>query len=228
MITFPQFVQQNPAGKTVASPEGTWAGQCVSLVRQMLLQIYGFNQGPMGDAVDFASAANQAKLATIGLTWKTDTNFQDGDILVWGDDIGAWTGPNGHIGSWYQGQMYNQNYGNTLKISFNKFFPQGYLGRYTKGSDMVQNTDDEYNWVNALLLATEGKGLDRDYFNAHVVGRSYLSVIKDSLSSPNAATVQDYVKWGKMAKDDDWQGQINDLKASANFIPVTETLYRKA
>lgn len=147
IITLDQFIQNHPSGTTVASPENAFAGQCVSLVRQILLQVYGFNGGKLGDAVDFASVVSQAKLATVGLKWLPgDTNFQDGDILVWGDDPGTWTSKYGHIAAWYQGKLYNQNWNNSLKISFNNFFAPGYLGRYTKEEPVPtkQNVIDQF------------------------------------------------------------------------------------
>ncbi|MCL7660535.1 hypothetical protein M8360_34730, partial [Klebsiella pneumoniae] len=43
-----------------------------------------------------------------GFTWHTDQKFENGDILVWGD--GAHTTAYGHIGIYYEGQVWQQNF----------------------------------------------------------------------------------------------------------------------
>ena len=133
-------------GGTYGNPEptllrnrGTYQGQCVSFERQRLSAIDGVNWGAVGDAVSYANAANQARYKSIGYTWKPgDTSFKEGDVLVWGDDSGSWTGKEGHISTWFNGKLLNQNFGGSLKVTQNNFFPAGYLGRYTKerGTEM--------------------------------------------------------------------------------------------
>ena len=49
-----QFVTNN-TGKVLSTPEGTFAGQCVSLARQYLWQVYGILGGAWGDAVAYRS-----------------------------------------------------------------------------------------------------------------------------------------------------------------------------
>lgn len=185
MISFPVFVQQNPVGKTVSTPVNTYSGECVSLIRQILLQVHGVDFGAIGHAVAYANTANQARLATLGFVWKADTNFQDGDILVWGDDAGSWTGVYGHISSFYQGKLYNQNYGGNGKISFNNFFPQGYLGRYTKGDDMTTRETLEKIWAGFL----DRPPMDSEY--KEFVGRPLESILHTAWASPEFKTRMD-------------------------------------
>lgn len=103
----------NTRGRTIANPDGSYAGQCVSLVRQYLEQALNIRTGAWGNAIDYrlgGSGGNQ--LASRGFTWSTDRNFQDGDILVFNRNDGtAGTDPNGHIGIWSAGQFYDQNDG---------------------------------------------------------------------------------------------------------------------
>ena len=58
-----------------------------------------------------AVARVATQLAARGFTWHTDRNFQDGDILVFGQNSTAQTSSLGHIGIWYGGQLYDQNDG---------------------------------------------------------------------------------------------------------------------
>lgn len=139
-ISLDSFKSQT-MGKTYGNPpptlevkRGTYQGQCVSYVRQWLSAGLNTNWGAVGNAVDYANKANQARFKTLGFTWKTDKSFKDGDILVWGNDKGNWTGPAGHIAIWYKDKILNQNYGGSLKVSLNTFFEPGYLGRYTKNA----------------------------------------------------------------------------------------------
>ncbi len=47
-------------------------------------------------------------MAESGFNWHTDQKFENGDILVWGD--GAETSVYGHIGIYYEGQVWQQTY----------------------------------------------------------------------------------------------------------------------
>jgi hypothetical protein len=102
----------NTRGRSIANPDGSYLGECVSLVRQYLEQVHNIRTGAWGNAIDYrlgASGGNQ--LAARGFTWHTDRNFQDGDILVFGQNSQAATGVFGHIGIWHNGQLYDQNNG---------------------------------------------------------------------------------------------------------------------
>lgn len=142
-------------GGTYGNPEptllrnrGTYQGQCVSYERQRLSAMDGVNWGAVGDAVSYANSANKARYKSIGYAWKPgDTSFKDGDVLVWGDDAGSWTGKEGHISTWYNGKLLNQNFGGSLKVTQNNFFPAGYLGRYTKqqGEEMAKPNQQQVN-----------------------------------------------------------------------------------
>ena len=123
-------------GKTVANAQGTYAGECVSLVSQFLRQVHNITTAAWGNAVDYrAGGTGGAQLAARGFTWHTDTNFQNGDILVWGG--GTYTTSYGHIGIWYNGKTFDQNSGwhrdvGQRQSGYSQFFSQGYLGYWRK------------------------------------------------------------------------------------------------
>ncbi|MDW5612029.1 Ig-like domain-containing protein [Mycolicibacterium sp. D5.8-2] len=129
------FVSNN-YGKTVANAQGTYAGECVSLVSQFLRQVHNITTAAWGNAVDYrAGGTGGAQLAARGFTWHTDKNFQNGDILVWGG--GTYTTSYGHIGIWHNGKTFDQNSGwhrdvGERQSGYSQFFSQGYLGYWRK------------------------------------------------------------------------------------------------
>lgn len=126
----------NTYGKTVANAAGTFAGECVSLVSQFLLQVHGITSGAWGNAVDYRSGGSGgAQLAARGFVWRNDQSFQNGDILVWG--AGTYTSGYGHIGIWYNGKSFDQNSGwhrdvGVRQSGYSQFWSQGYLGYWRK------------------------------------------------------------------------------------------------
>lgn len=150
MITYKEFKKKYPPGSSVASPEGTFKGQCVSLVRQYMLQVDGFKSGPLGDAAQIPYNPTFLK------AYEKVKKRQVGDLMFWGNDAGTWTGPAGHTAIYDGGStMYNQNYNNSLKVSFNTLFTPGFIGYYRKKETMSEQdkkdlalgrTARAYNW----------------------------------------------------------------------------------
>ncbi len=123
-------------GKTIAAPDGSYPGECVSLVKRFLKDVHGISAGAWGNAVDYrqgGSGGNQ--LAARGFVWRTDGNFQNGDILVWGSGAGT---SFGHIGIWHAGKLYDQNnYGSgratpARTANYSPYIPPGRLGYWRK------------------------------------------------------------------------------------------------
>lgn len=138
------FVAKYNGAKGVPNVAGTYPGQCVSLISQYLSQIYGITSGAWGNAVDYragGSGGNQLQARSFG--WHNDTNFQNGDILVWGQSAASGTGAAGHIGIWYNGRVFDQNDGRngraydpatgTYAVGFANFFSGGFLGYWSHG-----------------------------------------------------------------------------------------------
>ena len=116
-------------GQSVANQQGTYAGECVSLISKYLGEVYGIKTGAWGNAVDYragGSGGNQLKQR--GFTWSTSQNFKDGDIVVWGYNMS----PYGHIGIWFNGKIYDQNWNGMRYVQSHQFVSNGYLGKWTK------------------------------------------------------------------------------------------------
>ncbi len=121
-----RFVANN-RGQSLANAAGTYRGECVSLVSQYLLQVYGIRTGAWGNAVDYRAGGSAGRrLAGLGFTWHADRSFRNGDILVWGN------GTYGHVAVWYNGKIFDQNYAGRRTAGLDPFFASGYLGYWRK------------------------------------------------------------------------------------------------
>jgi hypothetical protein len=107
-------------------------GECVTLVKHFLGQVWGISAGAWGNAIDYRSGrygGNQ--LASRGFAWSTSQSFQNGDILVFqGNSV------YGHIGIYYNGQIYDQNNwsrSNPRTANFSSLASGGvFIGRWRK------------------------------------------------------------------------------------------------
>ena len=132
---------------------GTYQGQCVSYDRQYCEAVLNIQTGAWGNAIDWW---NNPKVLQYFDQITGEQNRRDGDILVWGDDPGTWTGEYGHIGIAYGGKILNQNFANSLKVSVNNFFSPGYLGALRlKGGNMPDTETILRSALNAALKANE-------------------------------------------------------------------------
>lgn len=71
-----------------------YAGQCASLVRQYLVQVYGYTNKSYGNAKDYINIPN-AHIVKIP---------RDGDLVVY-PNMSEW----GHVGIYYKGKLIDQN-----------------------------------------------------------------------------------------------------------------------
>lgn len=79
-----QFREANPVAKRVANPNGTYPGQCVSLIQQYLLQVFNIPFKARGNAKDFVPPG-----------FVRVSSLRPGDIVRYGRNYG---GGYGHIG----------------------------------------------------------------------------------------------------------------------------------
>jgi len=131
-------------------------GQCVTLVKALLSQVFGVNANGWGNALNYApqyassSYPGGIYMRTVaGFTWHSSaTGLQDGDILVWGPYTAASgtviQGASGHIATYYNGKVYDQNdsrHGgppvtingwSVYRAGSVGFWSQGYLGYWRK------------------------------------------------------------------------------------------------
>lgn len=160
-MSLDQFVAESQ-GKEWANVQGTYSGECVSLISQYLFKVYDISTGKWGNAVDYrAGGTGGNQLASRGFSWSGDQAFQDGDILVWGD--GASTGPEGHVAIWYHGQLFDQNWAGHRYAAFHGFFSSGYLGHWRKatGNPFGSGVDSVTSPANGKIRVT-GWAIDPD------------------------------------------------------------------
>ena len=119
--------------------QGTYIGQCVSYIRQYIQAVLGLPDQRVGNAITYWNSAYMNQYFD-----KVSGPLKDGDIMIWGNDPGSWTGPEGHIAISYGGKLLQQNGGNApLKVSIGSSFSPGYLGAYRiKGGNDVITVKD--------------------------------------------------------------------------------------
>lgn len=94
-----------------------YMGQCASLVRQFLVQCYGYPDRPYGDGGDFGSIPKGKRLKTP----------KDWCIIVYPKQAGL---PYGHVAIFYKGKMISQNPNKVAIIPLwkgNKFYVQPHV-----------------------------------------------------------------------------------------------------
>jgi VCBS repeat-containing protein len=102
-------------GTFVAKWKGTQIGdgECVTLIKQYVSEVFGITPGAWGNAINYAQGAGTGgqQLAANGFTWHTDRNFQDGDIIVWHswlyDTSVGKVVDYGHVGVYDQKQIFD-------------------------------------------------------------------------------------------------------------------------
>lgn len=217
MITYADFKKKYPVGSSVASPEGLYKGECVSYVRQYMQQVNGFLSGPLGNAVDIPS--NPAFLAF----YRKVTTPRVGDLMFWGDDVGSWTGPNGHTAI-YDGNsvMMNQNYNGSGVVSRNQVFTQGFIGYYRpKGEDMVTKTQ-----ITDLARAILGRqAVDADL---ELVGKVTYDAARKKFYESEAYKLRvQRAKEGRLDATTYLPDSVRAAYVDPVYTEVTEKFYRK-
>ncbi len=113
----------SPAAPTLSQKVGTFVtkwkgtqigdGECVTLIKQFVSEVFSITPGAWGNAINYAQGAGTGgqQLAAIGFTWHTDRSFQDGDIIVWHswlyDTSVGKVVDYGHVGVYYQKQIFD-------------------------------------------------------------------------------------------------------------------------
>ena len=136
-MTLEQF-KIKTLGNTYGNPvTNTWVGECVSYVRQYMEQVLDIKTAVWGHALNYWTNPSVLQYFT-----KVQTP-QDGDIVVWGDDVGSWTSSVGHIAIWYKGKILNQNYRGLKKVTLNNIFTPGLLGYLRPKSSIIDTMPNE-------------------------------------------------------------------------------------
>ena len=103
-ITIPQFIT-NVQGTPQYNTNGTYLGECVSLISQYLHQVYNetYPTGLNTDAIDYQPGM-PASLISRGWSYSTNSSYQNGDILVYGTSAGQW----GHVAIYWNGNAFSE------------------------------------------------------------------------------------------------------------------------
>lgn len=157
-----------------------YAGQCVSYVRLYMEEVLGIKTAVWGHAVSYWTNPK------VLVHFDKVANPQDGDVVVWGDDPGNWTGPEGHIAIWYKGQLLNQNYGGNLRVTINNMFTPGLLGYLrpkNKGEEMAKIDEEGVRILAATILERVEHFDTTPDLRAHIGGDALVK-IKEFWNSP--------------------------------------------
>lgn len=212
METLQQFHDAKP-DRPYGNYKGDFVGECVSLIQQMLIKVYGMSPSAWGNAVDYRLGGTGGDHLTDKFTWHTGTDFKNGDILVWGDDPGNWTGVNGHIAYWWNGKIVNQNYDGNKNVTENAFFLPGFIGYWRpKEVPMSQQSATERE-VDNVYLGTLHRHVDPTGKKGNV-GKPIDTIITNVRNSPEWKAQDALMKSVPALKK-----QISDLQKQLRTMP---------
>lgn len=100
--------------------------QCVDLVKKYMHDCFDVIYGAFGNAVDYWTNTASEILEKFDKIPTKD--FQDGDIIVWGDDEGNYSGKFGHVGVGFQGRVLNENNNGRKFVTLDRYVSDGVLG----------------------------------------------------------------------------------------------------
>lgn len=89
----------------------------------------------------------------------------------------------------------------------------GWLRPKAKGSNVIPDQDNWFYRFNKLMVQVRGREISREEFRKNFVGVEPFRMVEIVCDSDEADRSTDDQNLGKLAKADNWQGQINDLTA---------------
>lgn len=114
---------------SVAAWDGANRGECVALVSKFLANVHGIKVTSGADAWKYQAGGIAGQtIRNSGMTWHTDRNFRNGDILVWGASLGGY----GHVAIWNNGKIYDQNYAGRRTAAHDPYFSSSLVGYWRK------------------------------------------------------------------------------------------------
>jgi len=215
MKSLEQF-KTDTLGGTYGNPgTNTFKGQCVSYVRLYMEEVLGIKTAPWGNAVDYWT--NPKVLEHFDRIPKGQTP-NEGDIPVWEDDAGAWTGAAGHIGIIYGQRLLNQNFNGSLKVTLNNMFEPGLLGYLRKKEEaMPKITREQIIWHYRLIAGVDPNAQEI----ANYEGKDY-EWVTEQLKRYIANAGRGYNEYIATT-----QKQIAELEAGSEYIKVSELYVKK-
>ncbi len=94
----------------------------------------------------------------------------------------------------------------------------------TKEDEMVQDTDNEYGRWRKAFYQIRGRDANRQEFKNAAVGRTWLNALEILSDDPEADSSTNNQEVGKVAIQDNWQGQIYDLQARTAELGKSVTI----
>lgn len=207
------FYDKYNTGKPIANLQGTFPGECVSLIAHYLADGFQLYPNGWGNARDYWLNPKPAILTKFD---KISTqSFRNGDIGIWDDkshDVG-------HIAIYWGGQWINQNNANRKYETLDGIGLTNFLGVLRPKETNVVTTVNEIFYLrlgiygSAAPVATNDPDVGKDY---HTIVQSYLDY----------ANKNGVAYWQYKAKADK---QIADLKAQldSGYIKVTDLYIKK-
>lgn len=181
-----------------------YVGECVSFVRLFMEEVDDIKSQTIGHALSYWGSPYMARF----YDQVKDGSRKDGDILVWGDDPGSWTGAEGHIAVSYGGKLLNQNYGGSGKVTINDFFSPGYLGALRKKGALEVIPDKIH--LDALYRAFRGRESTEQEQKQFIGTTTYNQLVEALDDGDERQTIIDTLHIGRYAVRDNWERQIYD------------------
>lgn len=82
------------------------------------------------------------------------------------------------------------------------------VGQVIKERKMIENSDQWFSLIAQLDYNLTGHRLNRDEFVKYYVGNDAWEMVQSINARPETARHADWANWGRMAKEDNWAGQI--------------------
>lgn len=145
---------------------------------------------------------------------------QKGDVIVWDSSFSP---PWGHTALVISANsagvtVLEQNGNNPGGVSYIKTRGwtgvSGWLRPKNKGVEnmIIPDADNWYNRFRRLMIQIRGRDLSREEFRKNFVGVEVFRMIEVLSDDKEADMATDWQNWGKIAKTDNWQGQIYGLQ----------------
>jgi len=186
-------------------------GQCVAFINLYTNDVFGVRYPITGlsYAGQFLDKPNTRP--DLFTQVRGTSGIKRGDIIVWGGNpghVGIFLQPSGN-GFISQDQNWIPNKVTRVQHDWNNVI--GYIR--VKGEDMIPDADNYY-WRYGKKLASQvrGRELTRAEFSKYIAGKSDLRAVEILSDDPEADVAQNWQNVGRVAVQDNWNGQITTLQ----------------
>ena len=196
-----QFKDWATSQGSVANPDGSYPGQCVSLVQQYLSKVFNIPHTPRGDAEDWATNKN------VLTYFDVVSDLQAGDILVYNLND-----EDGHIEIYLgNNQSLEQNRGLDKKVHVRSLFTKyPYVILRRKGDNMSTTGEVEFN--NLFFTQFGDKVQPTEGDRKRWIGKETNTVIREMFADPRREDYQKYIKDLEKALHNNTGGEYEIVK----------------